>query len=116
MTMKPFPLRGDIWTLNLDPTKGREQAGYRLCLVLSVDDFNEGPADLVLIMPLTSRERKIPLHVAVSPPEGGLVKKSFVMCEAIRSISKERLIKKLGSLSNQTLAKVEDCLRILLSL
>jgi mRNA interferase MazF len=37
------PARGEIWDLDLDPILGREQAGFRPALVLSVDLFNQGP-------------------------------------------------------------------------
>ena len=57
------PSRGDIWLVNLNPTQGREQAGIRPGLVISVDQFNHGPADLVILLPLTSKGRGIPIHV-----------------------------------------------------
>ena len=57
----PKPSRGEIWFLNLDPTQGREQAGSRPALVvISVDVFNHGPADLVVVLPVTSAAKGIP--------------------------------------------------------
>jgi len=47
------PLRGDVWDLDLNPIIGREQAGFRPALVLSVDLFNVGPAELVVTVPIT---------------------------------------------------------------
>jgi mRNA interferase MazF len=47
--------RGDVWSINLDPTLGREQAGTRPALVLSVDKFNHGPADLLIVLRLLPR-------------------------------------------------------------
>jgi mRNA interferase MazF len=66
------PLRGQVWMADLDPTKDHEQAGKRPVLVVSADVFNAGPADLVVVLPITSKAKGIPTHVAVSPPEGGL--------------------------------------------
>ena len=43
------PARGEVWSVDLDPVRGHEQAGTRPALVVSVDEFNEGPADLVVI-------------------------------------------------------------------
>ena len=43
----PKPSRGEIWFLNLDPAQGHEQSGSRPALVVSVDPFNHGPADMV---------------------------------------------------------------------
>lgn len=66
------PARGEVWSVNLDPSKGREQAGRRPALILSVDQFNHGPAELVVVIPITSKAKGIPFHVSVNPPEGGL--------------------------------------------
>ena len=110
------PARGEVWFVNLDPTQGREQAGSRPALVVSVDQFNQGHADLVVVCPITSVEKGIPLHVKITPPESGLRKESFVKCEDIRSVSKQRLTKLFGVVSRKTLAAVEDRLRILLGL
>ena len=66
------PARGEVWLVDLNPTRGREQAGRRPVLVVSVDTFNRGPADLVVILPITSRQKGIASHVAIDPPEGGV--------------------------------------------
>ena len=110
------PGRGDVWSINLDPTIGRGQAGTRPALVLSVDKFNQGPADLVIVLPITSQDKKQPIHVPVRPPEGGLAALSFIKCEDIRSISKQRLKRFYGTLSARTMAEVERRIRILLNL
>ncbi len=110
------PARREVWLVNLDPTKGREQAGRRPALILSVDQFNHGPAELVIVIPITSKAKGIPFHVSVNPPEGGLSQLSFIKCEDLRSISKERLIQRLGVVIDQTMDEVEDRLRILLGL
>ena len=108
--------RGEIWFVGLDPTKGREQAGMRPALVVSVDIFNHGPAELVVVIPVTSKAKGIPLHVEIRPPEGGLTMTSFVKCEDVRSISTSRLVRRLGTVSAVTVDQVEDRLRILLGL
>ena len=108
--------RGEIWLVGLDPTKGREQAGMRPALVISVDIFNHGAAELVVAIPITSKAKGIPLHIKVDPPEGGLSMISYVKCEDVRSISTSRLVRKLGSVTSSTVDAVEDRLRILLGL
>ena len=110
------PHRGEIWLVDLDPTRGHEQAGQRPALVLSVDDFNLGPTDLVIVIPLTSRLRGIPSHIRIDPPEGGLAHPSAVLCEAVRSVSKGRLVRPWGRVSATSLERVEDCVRILTGL
>jgi mRNA interferase MazF len=116
MPQKILPQRGEIWLADLDPTRGREQAGRRPVLVVSVGAFNESKAGLAVVIPLTSTARGIPWHVAVVPPEGGLKNSSYLMCEAIRSVSRERLLKRWGAVSVAVRAEVEDRLRILLGL
>jgi mRNA interferase MazF len=110
------PSRGDIWSVILDPTVGREQAGMRPGLVISVDKFNHGPAGLVVVLPITSKDKKQPIHVAIRPPEGGLSVPSFIKCDDIRSVSKERLGRLYGRVSVNTMDEVEKRVRILLNL
>jgi mRNA interferase MazF len=108
--------RGEIWLANLNPTIGREQAGMRPVLITSSDFFNQGFAELVFAIPITSKDKGIRSHIAVLPPEGGLTLPSFIMCEAMRSISKQRLVKQLGIISPATMHEVEDTLKILLDM
>jgi mRNA interferase MazF len=83
---------------------------------VSEDTFNQGPAGLVIIVPMTTRDRGIPIHIAVSPPDGGVRHRSFIKCEDVRSISVERLLERWGTISDQTISIVEDHLRVLLGL
>ena len=103
------PLRGEVWDLNLDPDT-------RSALVLSEDIFNEGPAGLIVIAPITDAQRKIRWHVPVSPPESGLESESFIQCQDVRSVSRKRLERPRGRIAAATMRLVEDRLRILLSL
>jgi len=114
--MTPLPDRGDVWLVDLNPVRGHEQAGTRPALVISVDLFNHGPAGLAVVLPITSRDKGMPFHVAVFPPQGGLSMRSFVKCEDIRSISKDRLVQRLGYVPRKTLLAAHDRLRILLDL
>ncbi len=114
--VSPEPKRGDVWFINFDPTAGHEQARARPAVVISVDKFNQGPAGLVIALPITSKDKRQPLHVPVSPPEGGLKVLSFIRCENVRSVSKQRLSRFCGSLSSATMAEVERRTRILLNL
>ncbi len=110
------PSRGELWLVDLSPTRGHEQSGQHPGLVVSVDAFNHGAAGLVVLLPLTSRARGIPLHVVLDPPEGGVRQRSFVKCEDIRSVAKERLTRRWGAVSQSTMRQVEDRLRVLLDL
>ena len=115
--MPPQPSRGEIWLADLNPIRGHEQAEKRPVVIVSTDLFNHGPAGLIFVLPLTRTERGIPLHIPVEPPEGGLREKSFILCDALRSISKERLgSRPFGKLSRTTIGRVESILRILMEL
>lgn len=116
MSSLPPPSRGELWLADFDPIRGHEQGGRRPALIVSVDQFNHGPAGLVVVLPLTTRARGIPSHVPVDPPEGGVTARSFVKCEDVRSISRARLSRRWGAVSAATLAATEDRLRILLGL
>lgn len=108
--------RGDIWFANLDPTVGHEQGGGRPVLVVSNDIYNNGPATLVTVIPITRTDRGIPIHVVADPADSGLPARSVIQCDAVRTISKQRLGRQAGSLSPAKMAEVEDKLRIHLSL
>jgi mRNA interferase MazF len=108
--------RGEVWLLDLSPTRGHEQAGKRPALIVSTDAYNHGPAQLAVVIPLTTKDRHIPLWVPIDPPDGGVQERCFAMCDAIRSVSTDRLERQWGTVQRRTLAAVEDRLRILLDL
>ena len=111
------PQRGEIWWADLDPTRGHEQGGRRPVLIVSTSYFNQGPADLVFAIPLTRTDRGVPIHLPVQPPEGGILVRSFILCDALRSISKDRLgAEPLGTVSIRTMQRVEEILRLLMEL
>jgi mRNA interferase MazF len=113
-----LPNRGEIWLTDFEPVRGHEQGRQRPALIISNDQFNNGPAGLVIVIPLTTTERaRMPLRVRIDPPEGGLRETSWALCEAVRSVSKERLIDQAwGSVSARTLATVAYRVRALLDL
>jgi len=88
------PARGEIWLADLGTGRGHEQQGPRPVLVVSDDALNAGLSGLVIVVPLTSRvakSRGIPAHIPVAPPEGGLKTPSVILCDQVRTISKDRL-------------------------
>ena len=110
------PARGEVWTAELEPVKGHEQGGRRPVLVVSSDTYNSGPAELVVVIPLTKTNRNIPLHVLTTPPEGGLRVPSSALCDAIRSVSKARIDKRWGWVTPETMNEIDRRIRILLEL
>lgn len=110
------PARAEVWRVDFGTPRGHEQGGIRPALVLSVDPFNTSAADLVVVLPITTRRKGILWHVEVQPPEGGLRATSYIKCEDIRSVSKDRLLQRWGTVSDVTMAAVEDRTRTLLGL
>lgn len=100
------PCQGDIWLFDPDPVKGREIGKkIRPCLILSNNLLNKGSSELLIVIPITSIDKGIPSHIRLDPPGGGLAVTSFAICEQIRCISKERLVKKLGSIQLKYILK-----------
>lgn len=100
--------RGEIWTAELDPTQGSEQAGRRPVLVLQNDAINRFTTT-VLAIPLTTNLRRasLPSCVQVAQGDGGLTSDSVILCHQMRALDKSRLKKRLGILSDATMLAVE---------
>lgn len=95
-------LRGEIYWADLDPTKGREQAGQRPVLIVSQEVFNQR-SGTVIAMALTSQPQKagFPLTLELSDP--ALPKRSWIKISQIRTLSTERLGKRLTRLPDKEL-------------
>lgn len=103
---KSNPLQGEIWLFDPDPVKGNEIGKkIRPAFIVSNNLLNKGPSGLVIVVPITSKEKKIPSHIRIDPPQGGVKLSSFAMCEQVRSISKNRLVKKLGKVQSISILK-----------
>jgi len=112
-----IPSRGDICLVNFNPTLGHEQAGIRPAVVLSTTSFNMGPADLAVVLPMTTTNRGIPIHLEVIPPEGGIRDVSYAMCDQIRTVSiSHRIIQRFGAITVPTMQKVEYAVNVILGL
>jgi mRNA interferase MazF len=113
----PTPRRGEVWFVRLDAKPvGHEQAGERPAVVVSIDTLNASGAGLVFVVPLTTKRKAVRSHVAIAAGEGGLTKPSFAKVEDTKSVSKLRLIRRLGRVRPATLQAIEVILRHLLSL
>lgn len=98
-------LRGDIVWADLNPAKGHEQAGMRPVLVLSQDVFNDKSGTVIAIA-LTSQSQRasFPLTLELSSPR--LPKQTWAKISQIRTLSVERIGKKLGRVSDRELQQV----------
>ncbi len=103
--------RGEIHLADLDPVRGHEQAGTRPVLVIQNDIGNQY-SSTTIVAAITSRisKRRLPTHVAISTRESGLPRDSIVLLEQIRTLDKERLIRKMGQLSPEKMQEVNVAL------
>ncbi len=109
--------RGDIWLVNLNPTKGSEQKGVRPCLIIS-NDLTNKLAPTLCVLPITSKlaGKRFPINVVIKKKESGLKVDALVLCGQIRTVTKERLIKRLSSLDPKQMFKIEVALKIYLNM
>jgi mRNA interferase MazF len=110
--------RGEVYQADLSPTQGSEQSGTRPVIIVSRDALN-AISTVVIVVPVTGRENKrriYPSQLEIKARDGGLSKDSVALCEQLRAISKTRLKKRLGMLSNRTVAFLNLTLRITLDL
>lgn len=100
-------LRGDIIWADLNPVKGKEQAGYRPILIVSHDVFNER-SGTVIAMAITSQPQSAGFPLTYELASGILPKKSWVKISQISTLSIERLGKKIANISPEELDKIVD--------
>ncbi len=107
-------LRGNIYWADLDPTKGNEQKGLRPVLILSHDIFNKN-SGTVIALALTSQKQSVGYPLTLEITSAKLVKKSWIKISQIRTLSTERLGKRLGEISDQELEMVINGLNDIIS-
>ena len=111
--------RGEIYFVDLDPTRGREQAGRRPVLVLSSNKINHLPLVVTVVVGTKGENisRNFPTNVRVSRKESGLPIETVFLCFQIRSIDPNRFQDTpAGKVSDKILAKIENAVRNCLEL
>lgn len=105
--------QGEVWLCQLDPTRGREQAGSRPVAVVSVDQLGTGPSDLAIVVPLTTTWQDNPIRPQLDPPEGGLRERSWALPDMVRSVDRGRLVERWGHLHEETTDSIAARVRLL---
>ncbi len=112
------PLRGEIWLLDLNPTRGSEMGKRRPVLVVNRDALARLP--LRIIVPITTWKPhlgRLPWFVRVEPTEeNGLQRVSGIDAFQLRAVDVGRFIRKLGHLTPSEMARVDQALRLVLNL
>jgi len=95
---------------------GREQSGIRPALIVSADALNESRAGVAVVVPTTTTARGLPSHIEIDPGGSGLDEVSYAKCEDVKSVSEQRLIGRLGAVSDEVMFETARALRFLLDL
>jgi len=98
-------LRGDIRWADLNPVRGREQAGLRPVLVISHDIFNERSGTVIAVA-LTSQPQKAGFPLTIEVETANLPKRSWVKISQIRTLSVERIGKLIGKVAPEEIEMV----------
>jgi len=102
--------QGEIWLINLDPTVGAEMNKTRPAVIVNDDQLGRLP--LRIIAPITDWKEHYsmaPWMISISPSvQNGLIKKSSIDCFQIRSVSENRLIKRIGNITFSEILQVRE--------
>ncbi len=98
----------EIWYANLNPGKGSEQLGFRPVVIISGNVVNQY-LNVVITCPFTTKIKNYKGNIVLEPDEiNGLNEKSEIMVFHIRSLSKDRLVKKIGSITDRQLNELKS--------
>jgi mRNA interferase MazF len=110
--------QSEIWLIDLDPTKGAEIQKIRPSVIINDDKLGKLP--LRIVVPITDWKDRYdiaPWMVKIdSSNSNGLSKTSAADCFQLRSLSQERLIRKLGNIDNSVLADIKEAVKKVLSM
>jgi mRNA interferase MazF len=111
------PVRGDIFLVNFDPTIGSEIRKTRPALVIQNDIANQY-SPITIVAAITSKfdEPPYPTEVILESKESGLPLRSVVLLNQIRSVDRQRLVKRLGKADDETMGRIDGAIEISLGL
>jgi mRNA interferase MazF len=108
--------RGDVYDVNLGQAIGHDPGFTRLAVVVSMDIINNGPGELVSVVPISSKFYGLRSQVELDPGTSGLDHVSYARCDQIRTISTRRLSIRLGEAAQDEVNKISQALRFILDL
>lgn len=109
--------KGDLFFADLSPVVGSEQGGVRPVLVVQNDVGNKySPTIIVAAVTSQTGKAKLPTHVELAATQGGLSKNSVVLLEQLRTIDKQRLKERIGTLSENQIPDVDEALSVSLGI
>ena len=106
------PLRGEVWWVELDPTRGFEMQKTRPCVVITADDINRYRNTHVVITLSTTTPKRWPLYV----PVPSVSPNSQAVMDQVRAMDKSRFRKRKGVVSVEDMQRIDEALRIVFDL
>ena len=104
--------RGDIYYADLSPVVGSEQGGVRPVLIVQ-NDVGKRYSPTVIAAAITSQQKaNLPTHIPIIARDCGLSRDSVVLLEQIRTIDKQRLKEKMGSVDGESMSRVDNAISI----
>jgi mRNA interferase MazF len=107
---------GQVVWVNLSPVVGSEQSGHRPAVVVSGNDYLASVPNVVIVVPVTTRDRGLPNHVRLGGVPGLGQRDSFAMTEQPRTIDRRRITKHAGGVDAETLQEIRSWLSDFLDL
>ena len=107
--------QGEIWYADLNPVQGSEQAGYRPLVIVSGNLLN-AHANVVICVPLTTKLKRYHGNLILDPSaSNGLTEISEALTLHVCSVSKTRLVRRMGAISKAELKQIHTCLQEILT-
>jgi mRNA interferase MazF len=107
--------RGEVYLIDLEPTKDSEQRKVRPCLVIQ-NDIGNNNSPVTIIATITSKAKEYPFVVKLKKGEANFPKESYIQLNHIRTISTQRIVSKIGSIKKESLEKVNNAIKVSLGL
>ena len=102
--------RGDVVQVSLEPVVGSEIGKTRPSVVVQNDLANRSSPTLTIVPISSSTERAFPFQVRIPAGEGGLTRDSKALCEQIRTVARERLVRRIGQLPPERMKQIREAL------
>lgn len=116
--MNKKPARGEIWLVAWSPARGSEQKGMRPAVVIQTDEANLNERyPNIIVLTISTKGKPVPFHITAQPSkQNNLRAESFIKCEQILTLSKERLVSRIGLLEKEYMEMIKEAVKLVLEL
>ncbi|MDB5123435.1 MAG: taxon MazF [Mucilaginibacter sp.] len=117
--IKDYPAQHEIWVADLDPPIGSEPGKVRPIVILQTDSLNKIGHGTFVACAISSQHKEgvSLIRLPVKPTDfNGLLRNSYILCDQIRSIDVQRLKGRIGILDKETIQRLNESIKAILSL